>query len=105
MSVTTQPSADATGIRPFTVETSDAELDWLRGRIVETRWPDKELVGDQSQGVQSATIHKLADYWASDYDWRNCESKLNALPQFKPRSTASTSTSSTSSRPTRTRCR
>ena len=55
----------------------------LRGRIAATRWPHKELVDDRSQGVQSATIHKLADYWASDYDWRTCEAKLNALPQFK----------------------
>jgi pimeloyl-ACP methyl ester carboxylesterase len=78
MSVTT---TDA--IRPFTIETPDAELQALRDRIAATRWPHKELVEDRSQGVQSATIHKLADYWASDYDWRKCESKLNALPQFK----------------------
>jgi pimeloyl-ACP methyl ester carboxylesterase len=83
MSVTTKPSADAAGIRPFTIETPDAELEALRGRIAETRWPHQELVEDRSQGVQSATIHELADYWASDYDWRNCEAKLNALPQFK----------------------
>nr|WP_308442497.1 epoxide hydrolase [Asanoa ferruginea] len=48
-----------------------------------TRWPHQELVRDRSQGVQSATIRRLADYWATDYDWRRCESKLNALPQFK----------------------
>jgi len=83
MSVTTEASAGATGIWPFTIETPDAELQTLRGRIGATRWPHKELVEDRSQGVQSATIHKLADYWASDYDWRQCESKLNALPQFK----------------------
>jgi len=77
MSVTTA------GIRPFVIETPDAELERLRGRIAATRWPHKELVEDRSQGVQSATIHTLADYWASDYDWRQCESKLNALPQFK----------------------
>jgi pimeloyl-ACP methyl ester carboxylesterase len=77
MSVTTA------GIRPFVIETPDAELAALRSRIAATRWPHKELVEDRSQGVQSATIHKLADYWASDYDWRQCESKLNALPQFK----------------------
>ena len=92
-------------IRPFSVAFPNEALDDLKRRLKATRLPSKELVGDRSQGVQSATIHKLADYWASDYDWRNCESKLNALPQFKPRSTASTSTSSTSSRPTRTRCR
>ncbi len=83
MSVTTEASASAAGIRPFRVETPEAELETLRGRIAATRWPHKELVDDRSQGVQSATINKLADYWASDYDWRNCESKLNALSQFK----------------------
>src|SRR5437016_7644496 len=81
MSVTTNPSAGA--IQPFTIETPDAELQALRDRIAATRWPTKELVDDRSQGVQSATIRHLADYWASDYDWRNCEAKLNALPQFK----------------------
>ena len=83
MSVMTEASAGAAGIRPFTIETPEAELEMLRHRIAETRWPHKELVPDGSQGVQSAMIHKLADYWASDYDWRECESKLNALPQFK----------------------
>jgi len=83
MSVTTEASAGAAGVRPFRVETPEAELEALRGRVAATRWPHKELVEDRSQGVQSATIHKLADYWASDYDWRKCESKLNALPQFK----------------------
>jgi len=83
MSVTTDPSAGAAGIRPFGINTPEAELDALRDRIAATRWPHKELVEDRSQGVQSATIHSLADYWASDYDWRRCESELNALPQFK----------------------
>jgi len=83
MSVTTEASAGAAGIRPFRVETPQAELEALRGRIAATRWPHRELVEDRSQGVQSATINKLADYWASDYDWRQCESKLNALSQFK----------------------
>jgi pimeloyl-ACP methyl ester carboxylesterase len=78
MSVTTE----AAGIRPFTVEIPDAQLQALRDRIAATRWPTKELVDDRSQGVQSATVRKLADYWASEYDWRNCEAKLNALPQF-----------------------
>ncbi|GIF62583.1 hydrolase [Asanoa ishikariensis] len=77
MSVTTA------GIRPFVVETSDAELVRLHDRITATRWPHEELVEDRSQGVQSATMHQLADYWAGDYDWRRCEAKLNALPQFK----------------------
>ena len=81
MSVMTE--AGATEIRPFTIETPEAELQALRDRIAATRWPNKELVNDRSQGVQSATIHNLADYWASEYDWRSCEAKLNALPQFK----------------------
>jgi pimeloyl-ACP methyl ester carboxylesterase len=82
MSVTTNRSTDVTEIRPFTIETPDAELAGLRRRVAETRWPDKELVDDRSQGVQAATIHKIADYWANGYDWRACESKLNGLPQF-----------------------
>src|SRR5215813_10941113 len=82
MSATTAAPAGATGIRPFTIETPDAQLQSLRDRIAATRWPTKELVDDRSQGVQSATIRKLADYWASDYNWRDCEAKLNALPQF-----------------------
>ncbi|QPP08307.1 epoxide hydrolase 1 [Streptomyces bathyalis] len=69
-------------IRPFTVEIPDAELDSLRERIEATRWPEKETVPDQSQGVQLETIQELARYWASDYDWRKVESRLNALPQF-----------------------
>ena len=76
-------SATTAGIRPFAIETPDAELERLRDRIAATRWPHQELVEDRSQGVQSETIHELADYWATDYDWRRCESKLNALQQFK----------------------
>jgi len=83
MSATTEASPGAAGIRPFTIQTPDAELEALRGRITTTRWPHKELVNDRSQGVQLATIHELADYWTSDYDWRDCEAKLNALPQYK----------------------
>jgi pimeloyl-ACP methyl ester carboxylesterase len=82
MSATAKASAGATGIRPFMVEVPAAELEALRARIVATRWPEKETVADQSQGVQSATIQELARYWASDYDWRKCEARLNALPQF-----------------------
>jgi len=81
MSATTEGSG-ATGIRPFTIQTPEAELEALRTRVSATRWPEKETVADQSQGVQSATIQELARYWASDYDWRKCEAKLNALPQF-----------------------
>ena len=82
MPTTTEPSMGSTRIRPFTIEIPDAELEALRGRIRATRWPENETVADQSQGVQSATIQGLAHYWASDYDWRNVETKLNALPQF-----------------------
>jgi pimeloyl-ACP methyl ester carboxylesterase len=81
MSVTTDVSA--AGIRPFSVHMPDADLEDLRHRIGETRWPHQELVPDRSQGVQSATMHALADYWTSEYDWRDCEAKLNALPQFQ----------------------
>jgi pimeloyl-ACP methyl ester carboxylesterase len=73
----------ATSIQPFRVDVPDEELAELRRRIAATRWPSKELVGDRSQGVQLATIQELARYWASDYDWRKCETRLNALPQFK----------------------
>jgi len=70
-------------VRPFTVNIPDSELADLRRRINATRWPDRETVTDTSQGVQLATLQALAGYWASDYDWRKCEAKLNALPQFK----------------------
>jgi pimeloyl-ACP methyl ester carboxylesterase len=82
MSVTTEESAGAPAIRPFTVEVPEAELEELRARIVATRWPEKETVADQSQGTQLATSQALARYWATEYDWRKCETKLNALPQF-----------------------
>ena len=84
MPVTIENSAGATAIRPFTIpEVPEAELKALRERIAATRWPTRELVADRSQGVQLATIAELARYWATDYDWRKCEAKLNALPQFK----------------------
>jgi pimeloyl-ACP methyl ester carboxylesterase len=82
MSVTTEKSAEATAIRPFTIETPKADLDDLRARIAATRWPSKELVADRSQGVQLATIQELARYWAEDYDFGRIEARLNALPQF-----------------------
>jgi pimeloyl-ACP methyl ester carboxylesterase len=81
MPATTNVSA-ANGIRPFKAEVPEAELKALRARILATRWPERETVADQSQGVQSTTMQELARYWASDYDWRACEAKLNALPQF-----------------------
>ena len=69
-------------IRPFHVHFPDAALAHLKRRIAATRWPEREIVSDQSQGVQLATVQKLAHYWATDYDWRKCEARLNALPQF-----------------------
>ena len=78
MSVT----AEATAIRPFRIEVPEEQLAELRRRLEATRWPSRELVADRSQGVQLATIQALARYWATDYDWRKCEARLNALPQF-----------------------
>jgi pimeloyl-ACP methyl ester carboxylesterase len=75
--------ANGTEIRPFRVETSDEAIADLRRRIAATRWPSRELVADRSQGVQLATIQELARYWTTEYDWRACETRLNALPQFK----------------------
>jgi pimeloyl-ACP methyl ester carboxylesterase len=74
--------ADHTAIRPFHVNFSEAELADLRHRIKQTRWPDRETVRDASQGVQLATVRKLADYWSTAHDWRTCEAKLNAVPNF-----------------------
>src|SRR5215813_1416977 len=82
MSGTTEESAGAAAIRPFTVEIPEAEIEALRARLAATRWPHKELVDDWSQGVQLAMLQELARYWAADYDWRKCEAELNALPQF-----------------------
>lgn len=69
-------------IRPFRINFPEKELTELRRRIIATRWPERETVKDDSQGVQFATTQKVANYWATDYDWRKCESKLNALPNF-----------------------
>jgi pimeloyl-ACP methyl ester carboxylesterase len=71
-----------TEIRPFRVDMPDEAIADLRQRIAATRWPTRELVADRSQGVQLATIQELARYWTADYDWRRCEARLNALPQF-----------------------
>ena len=79
---TTRAPASAPAIRPFTIETPEADLEDLRARIKATRWPEKETVDDRSQGVQLHTMQKLARYWLNDYDWRKCEARLNALPQF-----------------------
>ena len=80
-SATQQPS-DKNAIRPFQVSFPEEELTELRRRINATRWPEKEPVTDSSQGVQLATIQKLAQYWGTEYDWRPCEARLNALPNF-----------------------
>ena len=72
-----------TEVRPFRAEVPDEVIADLRRRVAATRWPQKELVSDRSQGVQLATSQELARYWAADYDWRACEASLNALPQFK----------------------
>ena len=77
-----EEAARDSAIRPFTFHAPEAELDELRRRIAATRWPDKETVEDSSQGVQLATIQKLARYWEKDYDWRKVEARLNALPNF-----------------------
>ncbi len=69
-------------IRPFHVEIPQEQLDELRRRIAATQWPEKETVDDESQGVPLAMMQELARYWATDYDWRNVEATLNALPQF-----------------------
>src|SRR5262245_32527488 len=69
-------------IRPFKINVPDEKLEDLRRRIGETRLPTKELVADRSQGVQLATIQKLARLWGNDYDWRQCDGRLNAHPQF-----------------------
>src|SRR5215471_17819368 len=75
-------AAESDAIRPFHINVSDEQLADLRRRIAATRWPDRETVDDQSQGVQLAKFQELVRYWGTDYDWRKCEAKLNALPQF-----------------------
>ncbi len=77
-----QTQTTPTAVRPFSINVPKEDLADLRRRIAATRWPEKETVPDSSQGVQLATIQELARYWATDYDWRKCEAKLKALPQF-----------------------
>jgi pimeloyl-ACP methyl ester carboxylesterase len=82
-SVAATSAADPDAIRPFTVPiAAKAALEDLRRRIAATQWPDNETVPDHTQGVQLATMQKLARYWGKDYDWRKCEAKLKALPNF-----------------------
>ncbi|RZT39343.1 epoxide hydrolase family protein [Cupriavidus agavae] len=78
------PASDES-IRPFKVHVPQAQLDELRQRIAATRWPDQELVKDESQGIQLARVKALVQYWGKDYDWRKAEAQLNALPQFVTR--------------------
>ena len=77
-----EQAAGKTAIRPFQVNTPETELTELRRRVNATRWPERETVADDTQGVQLATIQKLARHWATDYDWRKCEARLKALPHF-----------------------
>jgi pimeloyl-ACP methyl ester carboxylesterase len=79
MSTTVETTSD---IRPFHVDIPEEALEDLRRRIAATNWPEKETVADESQGVPLAMIQQLAHYWGTDYDWRTCEARLNAFPQF-----------------------
>jgi pimeloyl-ACP methyl ester carboxylesterase len=81
-SVQPRAAAEDTTIRPFRVNVPEKDLAELRRRIAATRWPEKETVADQSQGVPLAMTRELASYWGTDYDWRKAEAKLNSLPQF-----------------------
>jgi pimeloyl-ACP methyl ester carboxylesterase len=76
------PVGEEAAVRPFRIDVPEEDLLDLRRRIADTQWPEKETVVDESQGVQLAMIQELARYWATDYDWRKCEEKLNARPQF-----------------------
>jgi pimeloyl-ACP methyl ester carboxylesterase len=82
MAATVERSAEAAAIRPFTIGIPEADLEDLRARIAATRWPEKEPVDDLSQGVPLATLETIARYWHDEYDWRKCEARLNAVPQF-----------------------
>jgi pimeloyl-ACP methyl ester carboxylesterase len=78
----TQTHETTPAVRPFRINVPEEALVELHRRVLATRWPERETVTDASQGVQLATTQALARYWATDYDWRKCEAKLNALPQF-----------------------
>src|SRR4051812_37722818 len=80
-SIENSPAARDQSIRPFHADVSDEALADLRRRIAATRWPEKETVTDATQGVQLATMQKLAQYWGSEYDWRKCQARLDAIPQ------------------------
>src|SRR6266851_2616800 len=76
------PAATSDAVRPFRIDVPEEDLVDLRRRVLATRWPDRETVTDQSQGVQQAKLRELVRYWGTDYDWRKIEARLNALPQF-----------------------
>ena len=76
------PQTATAEIRPFHFNATDEQLADLRRRVAATKWPERETVSDATQGVQLVTMQKLAQYWATDYDWRKCEAKLNAIPEF-----------------------
>src|ERR671924_2028371 len=80
MSATEATARGATALRAFDIGFDESELTELRRRIEATRWPERETVADDSQGVPLATMQELARYWATEYDWRRCEARLNALP-------------------------
>ncbi|MCK3784790.1 epoxide hydrolase (plasmid) [Sinorhizobium meliloti] len=80
--LTSANAAEDRSLRPFNFQASQASLDDLRRRIAQTRWPDRETVDDQSQGIQLEKLKPLVEYWGTSYDWRKAEAKLNALPQF-----------------------
>jgi len=75
--------AAGTEVRPFRIDIPEGDIEEMRRRIDATRWPTKELVADRSQGVQLEVAQELARFWTTEYDWRRCEARLNALPQFK----------------------
>src|SRR5437016_640109 len=77
-----QSGSDQTAVRPFELGFPEAELTELRRRINATRWPERETVTDDSQGVPLATMQELARYWATDYDWSKCLERLSSFPQF-----------------------
>jgi hypothetical protein len=78
----TERSSEGTAIRPFAIDFPQAEIETLSARIASTRWPERETVTDDSQGVPLATMQELAHYWGGAYDWRKCEQRLRALPHF-----------------------
>ena len=82
MAITTEQPTTTASVRPFTIETSEADLEDLKARILATRWPEKETVDDLSQGTPLATVQALAQYWATGYDWRKCETLINSYPGF-----------------------